>query len=47
LGKQNYRWWFSFRHEQIFSTAPAASKNDAQFKRGQNLLKNKQPALLI
>jgi len=21
---------------QIFSTAPAASKNDAQFKRGQN-----------
>ncbi len=27
--------------------APAASKNDAQFKSGQNRLKNKQLALLI
>ncbi len=31
----------------IFSTAQAATKNDAQFKRGQNRLKNKQLALLI
>jgi len=33
---------------QLFSTAPAASKNDdAWFKSGQNQLKNKQLALLI
>ncbi len=25
-----------FRLKPIFNTAPAASKNDAQFKRGQN-----------
>jgi len=31
----------------IFSTAPAAIKNDAQFKSGQNQLENKQLALLI
>ena len=42
LGKLNFSMvvWF-------YSTAPAASKNDAWFKRGQNLLKNKQLALLI
>ncbi len=31
----------------IFSTDPAASKNDACFKRGQNRLDNKQLGLLI
>ncbi len=36
LGKQNSRWRFDFGLEPIFSTAPAASKNNAQFKRGQN-----------
>jgi len=30
-----------------FNTAPAASKNEAQFKSGQSWLKNKQLALLI
>jgi len=40
-------WWFGFMLKPIFSTAPAAPKNDAQFKRGQNWLKNKQLALLI
>jgi len=33
--------------QPIFSNAPAASKNDAQFKRCQNRLENKQFALLI
>ncbi len=33
--------------QPIFSTVPAASKNDAKFKRGQNQLKNEQLALLI
>jgi len=31
----------------VFNTAPAASKNDAWLKSGQNRLKNKQLALLI
>jgi len=35
LGKLNFRWWFGFRLEPIFNTAPAASKNKASFKRGQ------------
>jgi len=26
------KWWFGFRLEPIFTTAPAASKNNAQFK---------------
>jgi len=43
----NSRSWFSFRLKSIFNTAPAASKNDAQFKGGQNWLKNKQLASLI
>jgi hypothetical protein len=37
-----YRAFHGFRLEPIFITAPAASKNDAQFKSGQNQLKNKQ-----
>jgi len=39
LGKLNFSdggWWLGFRLQPIFSTAPAASKNDAQFKTGQN-----------
>jgi len=35
------------RLESIFNTAPAASKNNARFKRGQNQLKNKQHGSLI
>jgi len=34
-------WLFDFRVKIIYTTAPAASKNDAQFKSGQNWLKNK------
>jgi hypothetical protein len=30
------QWWFSFRLKPIFNTAPAACKNTAQFKSGQN-----------
>ncbi len=37
----------SFRLERIFNTTPAASKNTAWFKSGQNWLKNKQLASLI
>jgi len=33
--------------EPIYTTAPPASKNDAQFKSGQNWLKKNQLALLI
>jgi len=33
--------------EPILNTAPAASKNNAGFKSGQNRLKNKQLASLI
>ncbi len=36
LGKLNFRWLFGFRLEPIFNTSPAASKNDAGFKSGQN-----------
>jgi len=30
------RWWFEFRLKPIFNTAPAASKNNVQFRSGQN-----------
>jgi len=33
-------WWFNFRLDPIFNIAQAASKNYAQFKSGQNGLKN-------
>jgi len=46
LGKLNFPM-VDFRLEPIFSTATAASKNDAQFKRGQNRLESKQLNLLI
>ncbi len=48
LGKLNFPMvvWF-YAQEPIFSTAPAASKNDTQFKRGQNRHENKQLALFI
>jgi len=36
-----------FRLRPIFNTAPAASKNNAWFKSGQNQLENKQLALFI
>ena len=29
------------KNDEIFNTAPAASKNDTRFKSGQNWLKNK------
>jgi len=32
-------WWFNFSLEPIYTTAPAASKNDACFKTGLNRLK--------
>jgi len=37
-------WWFNFRLEPIYTTATAASKNDAPFKSGQNRLKNNHHA---
>jgi hypothetical protein len=30
-----YLWWFGFKLMSIFTNAPAASKNDTQFKIGQ------------
>ncbi len=33
------KWWFDFKLEPIFTTASAASKNEARLKRGQNCLK--------
>ncbi len=48
LGKLNLLlWWFDFRLKPIYTTAPAASKNDAQFKSGQNRLENNHLASLI
>ncbi len=38
---------FYFRLEPIYTTAPTTSKNNAQFKSGQNRLKNNQLASLI
>ncbi len=35
-----FQWWFDFKLEPIFDTAPAASKNKARFKSGQSRLKN-------
>ena len=29
-----WQWWFGLRLESIFTTVPAASKNDAHFKSG-------------
>ncbi len=34
------QWWFDFKLEPIFDTAPSASKNKARFKSGQSWLKN-------
>ncbi len=34
-----WQWWFNFKLEPIFTSAPAASKNEAHFKNGQNQLK--------
>ncbi len=36
LGKLNLLVWFGFRFKSIYATAPATSKNDIQFKSGQN-----------
>ncbi len=36
LGKLNLLVWFGFRLKSIYATAPATSKNDIQFKSGQN-----------
>ena len=43
LDKPNLEWQSDFRLEPIFATAPAASKNTAHLKRGQNLHKNNDP----
>jgi len=45
LGKLISWWWFGFRLEPIFTTAPAALKNDAQFYNGQIQLENNHPDL--
>jgi len=47
LGKLNFQWWFGFRLELIFNTAPVAPKNTAQFKNGQNQPQNSYFASLI
>jgi len=39
-----FQLWFGFKLKPIFNTAPAASKNTAQFKSGQNRLKKMQIA---
>jgi len=48
LRKQNLLldWWIGFRLEPIYTTAPAASKNDSRLS-GQNRLKNNHIASLI
>jgi len=38
---------FNFKQKPICTTDPAASKNNARLKSGQNQLKNKHLALLI
>jgi hypothetical protein len=40
-------WWFNFKLNPRFATAPAASKNDTHYKSGQNILKNNHLATLI
>ncbi len=40
-------WWFDFRPEPIYTSAPVASKNDAWFKSGQKQLKNNHLISLI
>jgi len=40
-------WWFGFKLKLTFTTAPAGSKNDNQFKRSPIRLKNNQLTLLI
>ncbi len=48
LGKLNlHLWWVHFRLKPIYTTAPAAFKNDLRFKSGQNQLENHHIALLI
>ncbi len=39
-GFRQAKWWFDFKLEPIFDTAPTASKNKARFKSGQSRLKN-------
>jgi len=40
-------WWFGFRLKPIYTTALAASENDACFKRTHNQLKNNHLYSLI
>jgi len=47
LVKLNFLMVFNFRLELIYNTTPAASKNDAWFKSGQNWLENNHLASLI
>ncbi len=44
LAKLNCLWWFDFKLEPIFDTSPAASKNEAHVKSGQNWPKNNRLA---
>jgi len=47
FGQLNFLLVVRCRLEPDFTTAPAASKNDTQFKSGQIQLKNNQLTLLI
>jgi hypothetical protein len=38
------QWWFDFKLEPVFDTAPATSKNEARIKSGQNRPKNNRLA---
>jgi len=47
LGKLNLHMVVQFRLKPIYTTVPVAVTNNAQFKSGQNQLKNNNIALLI
>ncbi len=47
LGKLNLLMMVRFYARAIYNTAPAASKNNARFKSGQNRLKHNHITLLI
>ena len=45
LDKLHLIWWFGFRREPIFTSAPSAPKNIIHFKSGQKWRKNNHLAL--
>ncbi len=47
LGKLNFRWWFNFRLELMYTAVPAASKNDVWFKKGRNWHKKTKIIILL